>query len=539
VGKVSNRCLLGRHAPLALSALSSVVIAVSFFVDDLWWLSLVALSPVITGICLHKRKGLYPALSTWVFAFLMHLLLNLPLVPTIISLRSIIALPTHTAFVLSIFVLLLLAVFQSLFFMPLGFISLLASLELGEIALAFLFACGWALAEWARSLGLMGSQWVCIAHAILPCTTMLQLAELVGVYGLCFCVVFANGLFAMSLCAVLKREWRRALFGVTAFAVLLLSWFFYGKWAMHQYEEELKDARKWSYLKVAIIQGNLSWREKVDKGSFERAFELHMDMTAQALTDHPKIVVWPETTITAPLNEWDKAKLELSDLARKHSVDLLIGAVERDRSGKIYNSCYGITAKGEFIGTYRKLRLVPFGEFVPLRKHVRFFERFAAHPQDFTHGEFVKPLRLQNTNAALAICFDSLFPWITRLQVLRGANSLVIITNDEWFWGEWMAREHADVAKLRAVESRLFLVRAANSGISCIVNPLGKVEASLNLRERGKLIGTVGIPRGSHETFYVRFGDMVQFTLTLLTATLTIIAFVKLCLHRPSTSFQS
>lgn len=533
MGKVSDGHLLGRHAPLALATLGSIAVAVSFFVNDLWWLSFISLSPVIAGVCSHKRKSLHSALSVWMFAFFMHLLLNIPLVPTIVSLRSIIALPIHTASMLSILVLLLLAAFQSLFFMPLGLLSFLVSLELGEVASVFLLASGWALAEWVRSLGLMGSQWVCIAHAILPCTIMLQLAELVGVYGICFCIVFANGLFAISLRALLRREWRRAIFSITAFAMLLLLWFFYGRWTMRRYERELKDVRKWRYTKVAVVQGNLSWREKVEERSFERAFELHMDMTAKALADHPDIVIWSETTITAPLNEWEGAKSVLSELAREHSVDLLIGAVERDRSGRIYNSCYGVSAEGEFVGTYRKIRLVPFGEFVPLRKRVRLLERFAAHPQDFTHGEFVEPLRLKNADPALAICFDSLFPWITRLQVLHGANLLVVITNDEWFWGEWMAKEHADVAKLRAVEGRLYLVRAANSGVSCIINPLGEVEASLGLRRRGILTGVVGIPKGSHETFYVRFGDMVQFALTLLTVMLVAVAVVKLCLRRP------
>jgi len=142
VGKVSDGHLLGRHAPLALATLGSIAVAVSFFVNDLWWLSFISLSPVIAGVCSHKRKSLHSALSVWMFAFFMHLLLNIPLVPTIVSLRSIIALPIHTASMLSILVLLLLAAFQSLFFMPLGLLSFLVSLELGEVASVF-SACEW------------------------------------------------------------------------------------------------------------------------------------------------------------------------------------------------------------------------------------------------------------------------------------------------------------------------------------------------------------------------------------------------------------
>ncbi|MCX7778244.1 MAG: apolipoprotein N-acyltransferase, partial [Armatimonadetes bacterium] len=494
---------------IAIAIVSGVAVALSFFAG-IWWWSLFALSPVLALVCSTKSNLKLTVFAIWLCALTIHALLNMPLVPTIISVRSIVHLSPFAAAFLSILAWLGLAATQSAFFVPVGVVSYLLINRLGAIWFVLGCACSWTLFEWVRSLGIMGYQWGCIAYALLPSLELLQPAEFIGIYGLCFLIVAINGAFAISLERALKGNW---LFGICGGALCIafaLGWFCFGGWLIERRTKQLQDDKAWRSLPVAIIQGNISWREKQSPNGVERAFELHSAMTEASVKHHPKVIAWAETAIPAPLNEWDKAMSALKLLSERSYADMLIGAVESEQSsGKVYNACYGVASGGKFMGTYRKLRLVPFGEFVPLRNRIKLLERIAAHERDFSHGERVEPLRLHNISAAVAICFDSLFPWVTRLQVKGGANAIVIITNDEWFWGSWMAKHHAAVAKLRAIECRLYVIRAANSGVSCIVDPVGRIVAELPLRQRRTMHGAVCIPDKHLMTVYVRFGDLI------------------------------
>jgi len=510
---------------IVLGVVSGTIVALSFAVGA-WWL-VFALSLVLAPICSHRCNLPWAVLAIWVCAFTIQALLNLPLVPTIISLRSMVRLSPFAASCLSIIAWLGLAAMQSAFFAPAGAILRLVASRVGRVWFVPACACAWTLSEWLRSLGVMSSQWGCIAHALLPCVKLLQPAEFVGVYGLCFLLTALSGIFALSLAEAVEGNWRGWLCNGLLGIACVVGWFCFGGRLIELWEKQLGDGASWNALPVAVIQGNVGWREKQSRDGLEKAFRLHVAMTKASMRHRPKLVAWAETAIPAPLNEWGEASLMLRELAKRSGADMLIGALEREHSlGKIYNACYGVSADGMLVGTYRKLKLVPFGEFVPLRNRFKLLERIAAHEKDLSHGENAEPLHLRNISAAVAICFDSLFPWVMRLQVKGGANVLVIITNDEWFWGSWMAEHHAAVARLRAVEFRLYLIRAANSGVSCIVDPIGRVVAELPLRQRRILHGAIGIPNGHRMTAYARFGDIVIPCASLLLMALLLAALL-------------
>lgn len=517
---------MGWSYAIATGIVSGAIVALSFF-SGVWWLVFglsLSLVPICLGVCDLRRA----AICVWLCAFTIHALLNAPLVPTIISLRSLVRLSPSAASCLSIVAWLGAAVIQSAFFAPVGFVLQLVINRLGAVWFALACACMWTLSEWIRSLGMMGSQWGCIAYALLPCTELLQPAEFVGVYGLCFLVAALSAVFALSLAAAIKGSWRSCLGSGLLGIACVLGWFYFGTQFAELWTKRMQDERNWGSLPVAIVQGNVNWREKQSLDGLRRTLEVHMAMTKASMRHRPKLIAWAEASIPAPLNEWDEASSTLRELARRSSVDMLIGAVEREQSsGKIYNACYGLRADGVFVGTYRKLKLVPFGEFVPLRDRFKLLERIAAHERDFSHGEGVTPLRLSRVSAAIAICFDSLFPWVTQLQARKNANVLVIITNDEWFWGSWMARHHAAVAKLRAIECRLYLIRAANSGVSCIIDPVGRIVAELPLRQRRTLHGAILVPSEHHAAAYVRIGDVVIPFASLLLIAMLIATWVS------------
>lgn len=517
---------LGWSYAIAIGIVSGAVVALSFF-SGVWWLTFglsFSLVPICLRVCDFRRAGL----CVWVCALAIHMLLNMPLVPTIISLRSIVRLSLFAASCLGIIAWLGVAIMQSAFFAPAGAVLQLVISRLNAFWFVLAYACMWTLSEWVRSLGLMGSQWGCIAYALLPCVKLLQPAEFVGVYGLCFLVAALSAVIALSLAAAIKGNWRGCFGSGLLCMACILGWFYFGAQLAKLWTKRMQDKVNWGSLPVAIVQGNVSWREKQSLDGLRRTFEVHMAMTKASMRHRPELIVWAEASVPTPLNEWTEASSMLREFAKRSGVDMLIGAVEREQSlGRVYNACYGLRADGTFVGTYRKLKLVPFGEFVPLRNYFKFLERIAAHEEDFSHGESVMPLHLSRVSAAVAICFDSLFPWVTRLQAKRDANALVIITNDEWFWGNWMARHHAAVAKLRAIECRLYLVRAANSGVSCIIDPVGRVVAELPLRQRRTLHGAILVPNKHHTTTYVRLGDFVVPFASLLLIAMLIAAWLS------------
>lgn len=207
----------------------------------------------------------------------------------------------------------------------------------------------------------------------------------------------------------------------------------------------------------------------------------------------------------------------LTDLAADVRVPLLVGVPDAETDGKkvsYLNSAF-LVESGGVRGRYDKMHLVPFGEYVPLKRLLFFVEAIAAEIGDFTPGRQVAILPLEGARFGTVICYEVIFPDLFRRFVAEGASFMTNITNDAWFGDSGGPVQHLAMVPLRAVENRIAIARAANTGISAFVLPSGAIQGTLPLGTRGTLRADLPLRRG--HTFYTRFGDVFAYACAALT----------------------
>ena len=245
-------------------------------------------------------------------------------------------------------------------------------------------------------------------------------------------------------------------------------------------------------------------------------------MTRSAIDQGAGLVLWPESS-TPFMFEEDRADADqVRAIARQARVAMLLGSdqMERGLPPRYFNSAFLVGADGQVAGVYRKLHLVPFGEFVP--RAFFFASRLVQAVSDFSAGDAAVLLPVRGHLISAAICYEIVYPDLVRRFVAGGSELLATITNDAWFGESSAPYQHFAQASMRAIENGRYLVRAANTGISGIVDPYGRVLVSSRLFERGVVVGEARFLRTS--TVYTRIGDAVAYASVLLTAALLVMA---------------
>jgi apolipoprotein N-acyltransferase len=230
----------------------------------------------------------------------------------------------------------------------------------------------------------------------------------------------------------------------------------------------------------------------------------------------PDLLVWPESSMPGPVLQDELSHRFVMDFSASARTDLLLGTIDFDDTGD-YNAALLVSDGGERVQIYHKVHLVPFGEYVPGRKTLPLLARIVGDqvPSDFSFGKEHTVFQLSNDKARIAplICFEDTIGDLTRQFVLGGANLLANVTNDGWFQRSAGSQQHLANAVFRCVETRLPMVRAANTGVTCFINEFGRITQNL-VDERGSqftdgvLTGEVSIPTGRELTFYVRHGEL-------------------------------
>ena len=216
------------------------------------------------------------------------------------------------------------------------------------------------------------------------------------------------------------------------------------------------------------------------------------------------------------------AKKYITDLAAAVKTDLLLGTLTKDDEGKFYNSAYIIDRSGKTAGAYHKTHLVPFGEYTPLISYFPFLAKLTAEGGDFSAGrEGYKPIKTDSGNVGILICYEGVFPSITRENVQNGAQVLVNLTNDAWYDRTSAPYQHFSFYIFRAIETDRWLLRSANTGISAIIDPKGRVMTKTPIFTEEVLKGSYDMR--DTKTFYVRYGDwFVAVALVVLLAALPV-----------------
>jgi apolipoprotein N-acyltransferase len=228
-------------------------------------------------------------------------------------------------------------------------------------------------------------------------------------------------------------------------------------------------------LKISLIQGNIPQYQKWDENFRASILERYETLTKEAAKDKPDLIIWPETSVPGIIGEEPDLLIRVLDLAKTVNTPILVGAVTSKELGVYYNSALLISADGAVTQQYDKLHLVPFGEYVPLEKYFPFLRSMIGVPiGDFTAGGESTVFKSPERFAAL-ICFEDIIPGLSRRFVKGGAQFLVNITNDAWFMESSAPYQHAAASVFRAIENRVPVVRAANTGLSCFIDRSGRI----------------------------------------------------------------
>jgi apolipoprotein N-acyltransferase len=287
------------------------------------------------------------------------------------------------------------------------------------------------------------------------------------------------------------------------------------------------------------VQADIPQQEKFASQFSARIFERFARLSEIALhsSSPPELLVWPETSLPDPVRDLNT---ESGDFVTRFSAssktDLLLGTLDME-DGRDYNAALLLSGADQQMQIYRKVHLVPFGEYIPLRHSFPLFAAVAGKwvPGDFDAGTDYTVFRLTNSDVRLAplICFEDTIGDLVRQFVLRGANLLVDVTNDAWFLRSAGSRQHLANAIFRCVETRRPMVRAANTGVTCFVNEFGRVtqilqdEAGSTFTE-GVLTGEIRVPTDGHITFYARHGELFA----KVCAGITVIGIIAMILAR-------
>lgn len=398
-----------------------------------------------------------------------------------------------------------LAAFLALF--PAAAAMTFAALPWRGVSGAILFALLWTAAEWLRGHILTGFPWNLIGYAWTDFSAPRQAAALFGIYGLSFVTVLAAVLPAVLMEPSASRRHRGA--AMTLFAAVLAALWIGGALRLAGQEASATTATR-----IRVVQGNIAQTMKWDPEERAGIIRRYLDLSAPSRENYD-LLLWPETAIPVLLDE-DSALL--SQLAAFLPADalLLTGAPCRtlvDGESVYSNSILAISSAGQVLPRYDKHHLVPFGEYVPL-KGLLPFERLTEGLGDFSTGPGPATFHLPGAPpVGLAICYEAIFPGAI-IDAQDRPAWIFNATNDAWFGTSIGPYQHLAAARMRAVEEGLPLVRAANTGISAVVDAFGTIRASLPLGETGVI--DAWLPAPLPPTIYAAYGDRVLALLLAL-----------------------
>lgn len=384
----------------------------------------------------------------------------------------------------------------TLAFFTYAFIPLLAyRLRAYPIVHALAFITVWACIEWLRGHALTGFPWNLpgyMWHHVLP---VMQISSLVGIYGLTVLTL---------LWAALPTLWaqRKLRFIVLATLVLAMCW---GTMRIVTHPTSTAQAPM-----IRIVQANIAQTAKWNENDQWRHLELHAQLSDK--NTPADAVIWPETALTSDPVLFPEIGSYVAQRLPANSVGIL-GALRITNADtpkpSYHNGLYVIDSKGKILNTFDKFHLVPFGEYIPFRQQLQLTPIAAgiAMVGDFVAGPGPRTLTVNETLPSFSplVCYEVIFPGAVTDKTNRPAW-LINITNDAWYGHTAGPYQHLEIARMRAIEEGLPLARAANTGISAMVDPIGRITASLSLGEQGAI--TTPLPAALSPTLYSRLGDI-------------------------------
>ncbi len=481
--------------PLLLSLLSGIMLTAGLPKLEWHWMAWVALVPLF--MALQGKTG-REAFRLGYVCGLAHFLSTLYWIQYVIEHYG--NLPSF----LAVGALLLVCAYLALY--PAVFAWAASRLETMPALWALALPAVWVALEFVRGHALTGFPWGNLGYTQSPFLLLVQTADVAGVYGVGWLVAFGNTV----LWSVMTRRvnwWVAALFGASF--VLFVG---YGHQRLQAVEALQVRAVPWH---ASVVQGNIDQSRKWDPAFQQETLRRYRDLSVQAARQQPApdVLVWPETATPFFYGVDEKLTLQVNDILAEVGRPVILGSPAITRVAgvpKLQNRAYLANPKGEILGSYAKQHLVPFGEYVPLQKLLFFIKRLVQAAGDFVPGTTSSPLTLGDRAFGILICYEGVFPELARQTALQGADVLVNITNDAWYGRTSAPFQLLRMSGWRAVECRLPLLRAANTGISTLYDAAGRSCGTVPLFETGQL--TCEVRSFRQTTLYTRYGDWFAWT---------------------------
>jgi apolipoprotein N-acyltransferase len=491
---------------LLLPVLTGLLLAAAFPRADQGYLGWIAFVPLIlftlkAKTCAQAFLGGFIAWAIAIFALMIW-------IPTVLARYG--GLSTALAWCAFVLMIAMLALY------PAAACSLVKHLvKRGGDGFILLFPAIWTLMEYAQTFSPFGGlPWLLLGYTQSDHLCLIQIADIFGVYGVSFLLLWTSA--SIVWFGLKKCTGRIAFIPLISALLLITASLVYGKILL----------QRWSGLggnfRAAILQGNISYEdpESVLEDMFRRGY---VQMAGKLGPKGSDLLVLPESPTPIAFEYDSSFRLALETLAQSHSLGLIFNNVrsaETDLGRRYFNSAYFLDSTGSLAGIYDKIHLVPFGEYIPLKKIFFFSEAITKDVGEFFPGKEYKVVRIGGRPANAVICFEAVFPDLVRRFVNRGSQLIINLTNDGWYGNSAAPYQHFAIARFRAVENRRYFIRAANTGISAIIEPSGKIQSSSGLLHEAVCEGRFEFI--DKQTIYTRYGNLLVF----LCAIISVVAWI-------------
>ncbi len=388
------------------------------------------------------------------------------------------------------------------------------------IRYAAFVSCLWVGLEYLRSHLFTGFGWALLGYTQWENLPLIQIADITGVYGVSFLIIFTNALISSKI----KKKVKGLRPNPRYLALLIIALVVTAMYGFYRLDQKIKGQT----IKIAVIQANIPQNQKRDEEYVEDILKKHIALTKEAAKDVPNLIIWPETSVPGFLEKDEMLFNKISNLAKELNTYLLVGTpTEVDQETgphttggfiRYFNSAVLLSNEGAVIKRYDKLHLVPFGEYVPFGDGIFSFVRTRYDVgEDYSRGKdytiFELPIAKDaKVKFGVLICFEDIFPQLVRQFVKGKADFMINITNDAWFMRTGAPYQHAQSSVFRAIENRINIIRSANTGYSCFIDQHGRVIESVRDAKGERIFvpgyATANIVPIRGVTFYTKYGDL-------------------------------
>jgi apolipoprotein N-acyltransferase len=365
-----------------------------------------------------------------------------------------------------------------------GFSSLIARYSKDSRFFALIFAISWILFEYIRSFIFTGFPWNLAGYSLSFSYIPIQIISKIGIYGLSFCIIYIFSGFVFYFINKKNEFKQHIIISFILISVIII----FGIYRVNKYPTEFTNH------KIRIIQASIKQEDKWSREKLIDNLNKHMILSETDNGFTPEIILWSESAIPFPINRFEVREHIAKSL--KTNQILVTGAIlENDQchdvdTCKIFVSFAGIDKEGKMIFSYEKKHLVPFGEYIPFKHLLPVkIKKITNGFTDFSPGQKNNIISWNNLKIRPLICYESIFP-DEIFATNQNSDVLINITNDAWY-GNVGPYQHLDISRMRSVETGLPMIRAANNGISAIIDPIGRMVKQTSLNEIGILDGYI------------------------------------------------